>query len=530
VDVFTFGPENPDFTYNQTQIMLNGISYILDTPYRYCANGSLGLMASDQRTLVPYLPVPLTNIDVLDEKSCGRTPQIIQNIRNVRITGDGETMLLNYVDNLKAGDFVVIFSVGNVTFSDWPEEAYAKMREIGANEATVRNLKTGDPYILFGRKGMKPCEAIEITADKRAEEPTNSQMLTFRRNLSGHFPNGQIVSPRIGPASDWIAFFNEVREKDVFRAEFSTFDVVGVTPAGGEVLLFEGIQEEQLNLESINRATFPHLRLKYTVQDQESIVPEQLQKWQVNYTGVPEGVLLLKSKEESLKLNEGEEAAVWFEFMNISNYDFLDSLTVEWTLTNTALRRTEKLRKKIPAVKKGDSHEFLIPFNSLGRPGKTSLTVFANPNEFQEQTFRNNLMDLPDYFSVTGDSQNPVLDVSFDGIYDMDGDIVAATVLISALLKDENKLLPKKDTTAMEVSLKKVSEGCEFERISFRGPRMKWFEATADQDFKLEFQPGPLEDGTYVLRINGADAAGNLAGNKPYEITFEVINESQITN
>ena len=59
---------------------------------------------------------------------------------------------------------------------------------------------------------------------------------------------------------------------------------------------------------------------------------------------------------------------------------------------------------------------------------------------------------------------------------------------------------------------------------------MKWFEATEDRDFKLEFQPGPLEDGRYTLRINGTDAAGNLAGEKPYEINFEVINEAQITN
>src|SRR5690606_27100778 len=190
VDVFTFGTENPDYTFNQTQIMLNGVSYILDTPNRFCVNGSLGLMAFDQKTLVPYLPVPLTNIDVLDEKSCGRTPQIIQNIRNVRITGEGQTMLLDYVDGLREGDFVVIFSVGNVAFSDWPEEAYAKMRNIGANEATLRNLSTGDPYILFGRKGMKPGEAIEIVANNSLEEPSNSQILTFKKDLSGYFSNG----------------------------------------------------------------------------------------------------------------------------------------------------------------------------------------------------------------------------------------------------------------------------------------------------------------------------------------------------
>ena len=530
VDVFTFGPENPDYTFNQTQIMLNGISYILDTPNRFCANGSLGLMAFDQKTLVPYLPVPLTNIDVLDEKSCGRTPQVIQNIRNIRITREGETLLLDYVDRLKEGDYVVIFSVGNVTFSDWPEEAYAKMRLIGANEATLRNLKTGDPYILFGRKGMKPGEAIEIVADKNPEIPANTQILTFQEELNGYFTSGRIISPRIGPASDWIGFFNEIQQRDVFNPDLSSFDVIGISRQGEEVTLFENIQDTRLALESINPEVYPYLKLQYALDDPESSVPEQLHKWQVSYTGVPEGVLILKDKNENLQLKEGEEAEVRFEFTNISKLDFPDSLTVEWTLSHTGQRRTEKLSQKIPAVKAGQSYAFTIPFQSMGRAGKTSLNVFANPHEYMEQTFRNNVMDLPDYFQVQGDELNPILDVSFDGVYIMDGDIVSPTVLISALLKDENKLSLKKDTTGMEVYLKKGCEGCDFERVSFAGMKMKWFEATEDRDFKLEFQPGPLEDGRYTLRINGTDAAGNLAGEKPYEINFEVINEAQITN
>ena len=530
VDVFTFGPENSDYTYNQTQIMLNGISYILDTPNRFCTDGSLGLMAFDQKTLVPYLPVPLTNIDVLDEKSCGRTPQIIQNIRNIRITREGETMLLDYVDRLQEGDYVVIFSVGNVTFSDWPEEAYAKMRLIGANEATLRNLKTGDPYILFGRKGMKPGEAIEIVADQNPEIPANTQILTFQQELNGYYTSGRIISPRIGPASDWIGFFNEVQQREIFNTELSFFDVIGISSQGEEVTLFENIQDTRLALESINPEIYPYLKLQYALNDPESSVPEQLHKWQVSYTGVPEGVLILKDKNDNLQLNEGEEAEVRFEFANISKLDFPDSLTVEWTLNHSGQRRTEKFSQKIPAVKAGQSHAFTIPFQSMGRAGKTSLNVFANPHEYMEQTFRNNVMDLPDYFQVQGDELNPILDVSFDGVYIMDGDIVSPTVLISALLKDENKLSLKKDTTGMEVYLKKECESCDFERVSFAGLKMKWFEATEDRDFKLEFQPGPLEDGRYTLRVNGTDAAGNLAGEKPYEINFEVINEAQITN
>ncbi|MEX2593806.1 MAG: C25 family cysteine peptidase [Anditalea sp.] len=530
VDVFTFGSDNQDFSFNNTQIMLNGISYILDTPYRFCTNGSLGLMAFDQKTLVPYLPVPLTNIDVLDGKSCGRTPQVIQNIRNVWITGEGQTMLLDYVDGLKEGDYVVIFSVGEVTFSDWPDEAYAKLKDIGANEATLRNLKTGDPYILFGRKGMKPGEAIEVVADKNPEKPSDSQVITFQQDFHGYFTSGSIISPRIGPASDWVSFFGEVQERELFRTEWSTFDIIGVSPEGEEITLFENVQEDQVALQSINPDIYPYLRLKYAVDDPQSSAPEQLRKWQVNYTGVPEGVLIMQDEEENVQMKEGEEVEVKFEFSNISRYDYMDSLTVEWTFTNSDKRKVDKFSKKIPAVKAGESHEFSFYFNSLGWAGKTSLNIFANPREFQEQSFRNNLMDLPEYFVVLEDDQNPVLEVSFDGIYIMDGDIVSPNVLISALLKDENTLSLKKDTTGMEVSLKRDCEACEFERISFGSIKMKWFEATEESDFKLELQPGPLEDGHYLLRINGTDAAGNTAGEKPYEISFEVINESQITN
>jgi hypothetical protein len=139
-------------------------------------------------------------------------------------------------------------------------------------------------------------------------------------------------------------------------------------------------------------------------------------------------------------------------------------------------------------------------------------------------------MDLPEYFLVEGDDLNPVLDVHFDGMYIMDGDIVSPNVLIATIVKDENAYSFKKDTVGLDLMIKRPCEGCDFERVSFSNPQVKWFEATAESDFKIEFQPGPLEDGVYTLRVNASDASGNKAGEKPYEVNFEVINESQITN
>jgi hypothetical protein len=530
IDVFTFGTETDGFTVENTQIMLNGVSYILDTFNRFCPNGSLGLMAFQQQTLDPYLPVPLVTIDVLDERSCGRVPQVIQSIRNNRITNEGQTMLLDFVDGVKEGDYVVIFSVGNVTFSDWPDEAYLKLKELGANEATLRSLQTGDPYILFGRKGMDPGDAVEIVADKNADEATNAQVLRFETQIDGYFPQGRILTPRVGPATDWISFFSHVRENDVFNAEYSHFDIIGVTQEGGEVPLVSGLQEEQLNLNNFSAADYPYLRLRYVMDDLEASSPSFLDKWQVNYSGAPEGVLLMKTKDEYIELYEGESAEVEFEFSNVSKYDFTDSLTVEYTFNNPELRRLERSQIKIPPVEAGQSESFAVVFDSKGKGGKNSLNVFANPRLHLEQRYRNNIIDLSDYFIVNRDELNPVLDVHFDGVYIMDGDIVSPTVMISALVKDENRMSLKKDTTGMELMLKRNCEGCDFERVNFSSPKVKWFEATEDNDFKIELQPGPLEDGMYTLRINASDAAGNMAGEKPYEVNFEVINESQITN
>jgi flagellar hook assembly protein FlgD len=39
-----------------------------------------------------------------------------------------------------------------------------------------------------------------------------------------------------------------------------------------------------------------------------------------------------------------------------------------------------------------------------------------------------------------------------------------------------------------------------------------------------------LEDGIYAMRVIATDVSGNQAGTAPYEISFEVINESTVTN
>jgi hypothetical protein len=530
IEVFTFGTQADSLTFRNTQFFLEGVPYIIDNVNnantRLCPDGSLGLVAFEQRSLTPYLVIPVTGFDILDGRSCGRVPQVIQSLRNAWLNQPGQNLLLDYIDGLKEGDYVVIFSVGNVTFENWADATFEKMKEIGANEALLRNLKNGDPYILYGRKGMKPGEAVEIVARRDIELETNEQVIEFETNLQGYFTSGSIITPRIGPASEWKRFYNHVKVRDWFNEELATFDVIGVKSTGEEQVIFTNIQEGEIDLSSINPVLYPQIRLRYAMEDELSTAPSQLDKWQVNYTGVPEGVLVFKNREDKRTLQEGESVSLDFEFINISKYDFLDSLTVEWEFNNTTQRKIEKFSKKIPAIKAGEKHEFSIEFNSIGRSGSTKVEVFANPRIFQELTFRNNFIDLDTYFVVTPDNTSAVLDVNFDGIYIMDGDIVSPTVMINTLLKNDRSLILKKDTLGLELFLKKSCDGCLFEKLNFSSPKVNWTEATQNSSFKVELRPGPLEDGMYTFRI----VTEELGVDKPYEINFEVINEASITN
>jgi hypothetical protein len=55
-----------------------------------------------------------------------------------------------------------------------------------------------------------------------------------------------------------------------------------------------------------------------------------------------------------------------------------------------------------------------------------------------------------------------------------------------------------------------------------------WFPATATNDFRVEFNPRNLAEGTYTLRVEAADTRGNPSGTEPYEITFVVLMDNSV--
>ncbi|HXH19696.1 MAG TPA: FlgD immunoglobulin-like domain containing protein, partial [Chitinophagales bacterium] len=177
----------------------------------------------------------------------------------------------------------------------------------------------------------------------------------------------------------------------------------------------------------------------------------------------------------------------------------------------------------------GDINTLIVEINPI--PPNSTGTSFDQPEQFHF----NNIGVLT--FRMDKDRVNPLLDVTFDGVHIMDGDIVSARPEILIRLKDENKFLLLNDTSLISVSIIDPNE--EEIKLHYDGITMQFFPAgsgsnnTAEVRVNKEFEI----DGIYTLQVKAKDRSRNISGTYgipqdaiDYRISFEVIRQARITN
>ena len=528
LDVRTFGKFNTDFDITNTELIVNNTNYLLPTDPWICDDNAMTLMSFSKSSTVPYLVLGTTGVS--DPLSCGITPQSVNTLTNSRIQNN--LMIEQYINQMGDGDFVVMFSVGNVTYQSWPASTFTKLEEIGVNLSDIQSLLDGEPVIIYGRKGANVGSATVVTADYTSPAPATEQEIFLEDVVVGQLESGSLVSPKIGPATSWISFHQKVGySEDPTSDEFS-FKIIGISPQDVETVLFEDVTAQVLNLDQISVTSYPFLRLEIETSDPTNLTPTQLKNWFVIYEGVPEGILSYTKGQQTdgIELSEGQEYQASFTFNNISNLAFQDSILVEYNIYNQPGRKSNLDTLMLKPLDAEESIDFSLELETMDKIGLNDLKVFANPHIQQEQNFNNNFINLTDYLNVTGDNTNPIMEVTVDGEFIMDGDIVSPSPIILMRLKDENTTLLKEDTLGVHLYLNEQCNGCEPTRVNFSSSYLIWTPATEESDFTIEYQPQTLADGVYTLQAQAADASGNQAGTEPYSVNFEIVNESQITN
>lgn len=393
------------------------------------------------------------------------------------------------------------------------------------------------PMIFYVRKGFPDTYQSIIGS-------SISDVISLTAQIPGMGDRGEMTTMEAGPASAWHGLYWNDRKRN---PEDSTFiQVRGITPSGAEVQLFEYSAEQDSvpDLGSIvNAQEYPRLKLRGRFFDLGTADPEpsQMQRWQLLSAPVPECAIDPPSGYVNAlnDLFEGQEASVAVAVRNVSEFDMDSLLMGAWVLDRNNVRRQVHYRLNGPLPAGGVLLD-TVRFSTLGFGGPNTLVIEANTVDTttgmfhqQEQYRFNNIAQLR--FMVDQDNENPLLDVTFDGIHILDGDIVSARPEVQILLKDENQVLlmdSPTDTIHFKVFL--AGPNLPLERIHFRDAsgieNLQFIPANGpSNEARILYRPNFATDGKYSLTVQATDKSNNQSGDHDYKVNFEVVNRPTIT-
>lgn len=449
---------------------------------------------------------------------------------------DGFNSLMDAIPN---GYYVGGYSFWSPNFSNasyWNDSIINTLEEMGCeNVRALRDSAFDYPYIFYSIKG-------DTTSTQEVVGTDGTTPIQLNVPLQNQWYFGTIKSELVGPASEWKSFHWDAYSIDTIPSNDSVWvSIYGVTVTGQEQQLSTYTQiplttSDIYTLNSIPASTYPFLKLYMYTRDDSTVTPSQLNRWHVMYEGIPECALSpnVHYYFNGDTLYEGENLNFSVAIENIGDYDF-DSLEIRYSIIDA----------------NNVSHDYFVTRDSLlvgqtlldtftvstsGYGGARSFLIEANPYtaNWQLEQYHFNNIAIRD-LGITSDRINPLLDVTFDGIHIMDGDIVSAKPYIVLQLKDENQFSLMNDTSDFDLFIKYPSQAIPT-KINFSDPNVVFIPATSPDNYaKVEIDADfTSEDGIYELLARATDIAGNESGegdgNYDYKIRFEVINQSTITN
>ncbi|WP_018616316.1 C25 family cysteine peptidase [Segetibacter koreensis] len=366
-----------------------------------------------------------------------------------------------------------------------------------------------------------------------------SDRITLNTTIYVPSSAGTITSPQFGPAKawkqvQWRGSSVESRPRDVYSV-----NVIGITSTGREDTLYTLQPNQQdFSLTNVNPLQYPYIRLSMKNQDLDTaaLTPYQLRYWRLLYDPVPEGAIapnINYRAKDTLEVGERMDFSVAFK--NIADAAFPDSLKVKMVLFDKNNVQTIIPVPNHKNLKPGDTTNISYPIDTKTLAGNNTLYIDVNPDNAQPEQYHFNNFLYKNFF-VKGDTYNPLMDVTFDGVHILNGDIVSARPKIVIKLKDESKYLALDDTSLTTVFVRYPGNNGATVRYAFGTDTVRFIPAdlsTGKNEATIEFSPAFLQDSEgdfYELIVKAKDKSGNSAGNIEYRVSFQVYNKPMISN
>ena len=440
--------------------------------------------------------------------------------------------LQNLLNSISPGNYVLAYStgMGSGSFADsaYTNSLYQAFESFGSSK--IRSIKDSTAMIIFGKKGQPIGSATEVKGNNR------SSIIYLKDSIQTRWRNGYISSEIIGPSSKWNSLHWRVKSLESGAGDTTVLKLVGIRNNGkaDTLQVFKQDSTDVLDLQNyVDASVYPFLKLVAFMEDNVNTTSPQLKRWQVLYDEAPECAINPLKGFASINdsLQEGDQVTLRFPIENIGVKNFEDSLVVTYWIEDnqrniTPLPQKMKSRPFVP----GQLFVDTVQVNTYQFLGNNALWIHVNPlqnNRYQHEQYQfNNIGRYP--FKVRGDVTNPLLDVTFDGIRILNGDLVSAKPGIHISLKDENKFLALNDTGAFTISLKTPGQSSS-QRIYF-GQGLVFTPASLPKNScSIEYNPVLPLDGRYTLMVQAKDRSANKSAVNEYRVDFEVNNKPTIT-
>jgi hypothetical protein len=429
-------------------------------------------------------------------------------------------------DSVPYGHYLAAYSAWRPLTNSWTPLLKQAFQDLGASPALLAN-NDSIPFIFFVQKGHNNTAQTMIGTHSK-------DVITMTSPLIRNFPYGEIESPVIGPALAWDTFEWQFKSLETPSTDSLFVEIIGINKNGSEQLI-QKIEPPTTIVSplSIDPQIYPYIKLRAKIGDRINETPAQITDWKVYYKEAPEATIDPSAFHSFIAdtLEEGDLVKYKTAIRNIGRTDF-DSLSVIYYIEDKDRKIVSQQYRRIKPLKADSLTESYIEFPTVGIPGKNHLFMEVNPKDSKWQTEHhhfNNRAYLG--FFVTLDKLNPLLDVTFDGVHILNGDIVSARPNILIGLKDENKYRALNDTSNFAIYLKHP-DGKQ-QRVYFmeKGQAQLIFHPAAlpKNSCRIEYRPKFSVDGDYELRIQARDAANNPSGSNDYVVNFKIINRSTIT-
>lgn len=520
-------------TYYQIRYSIDGVNY--DNLYAQCEEANLAVAIIN-----PNTGVPIENEKIGPQQGLYNSVYCDNLIKRIfpynTETPSFRKDFMDMIDEVPDGWYVAVYSQWppNPIANNWEGDTalygyniFDKLEEQGATQ--IRNLKDNAPFVFIFQKGNPDFEhKLEVLGQN------DEDILDVSTLLPCSYANGTMITDKIGPALSWENFIMNWETIDnSTNGDVVNYSIIGVTPTENETILIENETSTDTDLSFINAQQYPFLKINFYVEDAEFYTPPKLNYWRIMYETAPELAIDISEiiSRYPLQYQRGEPFNFDYKLKNISDKD-MSPVFVRYTYTkaNGEQEIIEQTYDELPA---GESqtinYEFDTNCNCL--VGNNLFYINANPDFAQIEQEHFNNVGLVE-FSIEDDGINPYLDVTFDGIHIINGDLVSDKPNIIISLTDENDYLALDDPEDFEIQVLPPNSSTP---IIYTAESAEITFYPADEDdlesenkAVIEFNP-QFESGEHELTVQARDASDNLSGDNSYKITFEVTEEDIIT-